>query len=103
MQNKTSQPMPEIEAPEHPQNLLEPPADTPSKVVHVPKPTGRHRRWPYVLILIILVLAGLYWWRGGSKPAATGKAGSAKSGRNAANGPTPVVAVQAQTGNIGVY
>jgi multidrug efflux system membrane fusion protein len=102
MQNKTSQPMPEIEAPEHPQNLLAPPPDEPTKVVHVERAAPRRRRWPYVVILAILVLAGLYWWHGHGKPASTAKAG-AKGGKTGAPAATPVVAVLAQTGNIGVY
>jgi multidrug efflux system membrane fusion protein len=102
MHDKTSQPMPEIQAPEHPQNLLAPPSDKPSKVVRVEKSAPHHRRWPYVAILVILALVGFYWWQGRGKPAVSGKAG-AKGAKAGATTATPVVAVQAQTGNIGVY
>ncbi len=94
--------MPEIEAPEHPQQLLAPPGEAPTKVTVVKKPAPRRRGWLYAVILVLLALGGLYWYEHGkSTAAATAKTG--KGGRGGAPAATPVVAVQAQTGNIGVY
>jgi multidrug efflux system membrane fusion protein len=91
MQDKTTQTVPEIAAPEHPQKLLAAPA----------KPSKR-RRWLWWVLLLILALAAAYWWNGRGRSAAA-KSGSAKTGRGAAGAAVPVVAVQAQKGNIGVY
>jgi len=97
-----SEPMPEIEAPEHPQNLLAPPGEAPNKVAVVEKPVVHRRRWVYWAILVLLILGGLYWYEHGKSTAAA-KATSAKGGRGGASAATPVVAAQAQKGNIGVY
>ena len=97
-----SEPLPEIEAPEHPQNLLAPPGEAPNKVTVVKKPVVHRRRWVYWAILLLLALGGLYWYEHG-KSTAAGKATSAKGGRGGASAATPVVAVQARKGNIGVY
>ena len=97
-----SEPMPEIQAPQHPQQLLAPPEDSPTKVAPVEKPPTHRRRWLYAAILVVLTLAGLFWWYEHAKSAAAAKAASAKAKSAAAAG-VPVVAAQAQTGNIGVY
>src|ERR1700722_8035196 len=102
MRDVMSEPMPEIEAPEHPQHLLAPPGEAPNKVAIVQKPPKRRRGWVYALILVLLALGGLWWYEHG-KSAAAGKAASAKGGRGGASTGTPVVAAQAQKGNIGVY
>jgi multidrug efflux system membrane fusion protein len=105
-----SQPIPEIEAPEHPQVLLAPPPEHPTG--EPPKSTspatgenpkrGR-RRWLYVAIIAVLALAGLWWYMSHRGAPASQKAGNTKGGRGAAPATIPVVAAQAQTGNIGVY
>src|ERR1700684_1050482 len=92
---------PEIEAPEHPQHLLAPPGEAPTKVAVVQKPVSHRRRWLYAAILVLLALAGLFWYEH-AKSVAAAKAASAKAKSAAAAG-IPVVAAQAQTGNIGVY
>jgi len=97
-----SEQMPEIQAPEHPQHLLAPPGQAPSNVTIVEKPASHRRRWVYAAILVILALAGLFWWYEHAKSAAAAKAASAKAKSAAAAG-IPVVATQAVTGNIGVY
>jgi membrane fusion protein, multidrug efflux system len=102
MRDVMTEPMPEIEAPEHPQQLLAPPGESPTKVAVVEKRSSHRRRWVYAAILIILALAGLFWWYEHAKSAAAAKAASAKAKSAAAAG-TPVVAAQALTGNIGVY
>jgi membrane fusion protein, multidrug efflux system len=103
MPDRVNHPMPEIEAPEHPQHLLAPPGEAPSKVTVVEKRTPHHRRrWVYAVIVVILALAGLFWWYEHAKSAAAAKAASAKAKSAAAAG-TPVVAAQATKGNIGVY
>ena len=93
MPDNTTQTVPEIAAPEHPQKLLAPPS----------KPARRRRRWLWVLIVIALALAAFFWWNGRGKSTAAAKTASAKTGRGAAAGAVPVVATQAQKGNIGVY
>lgn len=103
MPDRLNQPLQEIEAPEHPQHLLAPPGDAPPKVTVVEKPKShRPRGWVYAAILVILALAGLFWWYEHAKTAAATQAASAKAKSAAAAG-VPVVAVQAATGNIGVY
>jgi multidrug efflux system membrane fusion protein len=94
MQDNTTQTLPEIAAPEHPQKLLPPPS----------KPAGRPRRWIWWVLLLILALAAGYWWHErGKSTAAAAKSAGAKGGRGAGGGAVPVVAAQAQKGNIGVY
>src|ERR1700689_5458002 len=102
MRDVMTEPMPEIEAPEHPQQLLAPPGESPTKVTVVEKRSSHRRRWVYAAILVILALAGLFWWYEHAKSATAAKAASAKAKSAAAAG-IPVVAAQAQTGNIGVY
>jgi len=97
-----SEPMPEIEAPEHPQQLLAPPGEAPNKVTVVKKPPTHRRRRVFAAILAVLALAGLFWWYEHAKSVAAAKAASAKA-KNAAAAGIPVVAAQAATGNIGVY
>jgi multidrug efflux system membrane fusion protein len=52
-------------------------------------------------ILAVLALGALFFWSRGRNSAAG--AGTAKGGKNSAPAATPVVAAQANTGNIGVY
>ncbi len=100
---------PEISPPDHPQDLLPPPPGSTPKtpgatdeaVSHEPAP--RRRLWLYLLILAVVALAVFFWSRGRSKPAAGNTKASEKAGRGAAPAVTPVVAAQAETGNIGVY
>jgi membrane fusion protein, multidrug efflux system len=100
MRDVMTEPLPEIEAPEHPQQLLAPLGEAPNKVTVVAKPVSR-RRWVFVAILVLLALGGLWWYEHG-KSVAAAKAASAKAAKAAAAG-TPVVAAQATKGNIGVY
>jgi len=101
MRDVMIEPMPEIEAPEHPQHLLAPPGEAPTKVTVVEKPVSHRGRWVVVAILVLLALGGL-WWYQHAKSVAAAKAASAKATKAAAAG-TPVVAVEATKGNIGVY
>lgn len=68
-------------------------------------PPRRSRAWLWVVIIVLLG-AGLYFWKGRSGTApSTGAAteGAAKGGRGAGGGATPVVAAKAKKGDIGVY
>ena len=101
-----SEPMPEIAAPEHPQQLLAPPPEGPgqapnNKVTVVEKPVSHRGRWVVIALLVLLAAGGVWWYEHG-KSVAAAKAASAKAAKAAAAG-TPVVAVQATKGNIGVY
>ncbi len=93
---------PEIEAPEKPQTLLAPPPGSmPPSVVEAKDAKPRRRGWLYAAILALLVLGAIVLWsRMHQAPAAA--ATTAKGGRGAPSA-TPVVAVKATKGNIGVY
>ena len=54
---------------------------------------------------ILAVVAGgvFFWLHGNGKSTSAGNAATAKGGKSGAPAATPVVATQAQTGNIGVY
>lgn len=88
----------EVAAPEHPQPLLPPaPERRPRR--------APHRKWPWILAALILLLAG-YWWFGGRENRATTDRPREDRGRGdgrGANAVTPVVGVEATKGNIGVY
>lgn len=86
----------------------------PTTVVEdVPSPTGEFRNggperprprrgWLWLVILILVAAAAYRFWpkSGAPAPAATG---SGAGGRRGAGGTTPVVAVKATKGDIGVY
>ncbi len=103
MRDVMTEPMPEIEAPEHPQQLLAPPAESPANVAVVKKPPSRRRRWVYAAIIVLLALGAFLWYRKDHSAAGAQKTANGKGGRGGAAAATPIVAVQAQTGNIGVY
>src|SRR5579863_2517916 len=91
----------EIAPPDHPQVLLPPPGTTPPPPDQ-PKPP-RHR-WLWIVLVLLLALVGLGYFLTHSKPSAQkGGAASGKGKKGGAAAVTPVVAVQAQKGNIGVY
>lgn len=106
-------PRAEIAAPEEHALLAPPPGSTPEPPKPTPakpetpkkeeKPVTRHRRWwVYVAIVILLLLGVFFWSRMHSASSAAQKAGT-KGGKGGAPAATPVVAVQAVKGNIGVY
>src|SRR5271166_6618530 len=74
----------------------------PSKKVP-PEHKSRHRWLLYGTVVVVLVLAGLYWFRMRNTAAAPGKGGAAKAGKGSAGASIPVVGTKAVTGNIGVY
>ncbi|MES1260882.1 MAG: efflux RND transporter periplasmic adaptor subunit [Acidobacteriota bacterium] len=85
----------EIAAPPPPKALLPEP---------VPAKRGAHvRQWIYAAIALALAAGLFLWFRAHDSPAAQKTAGGAKGGRGRGSGATPVVAVRAKTGNIGVY
>ncbi len=64
----------------------------------------RRRGWLWVLLLILAGAAAYRFWpRGGAPQPATDTAPPASSGRHGFGGVTPVVAVKATKGDIGVY
>lgn len=67
-------------------------------------PPHRSRAWLWVVIIVLLG-AGLYFWKGRSStaPATGSAAGEAKGGKGLGAGVTPVVAAKAEKGDIGVY
>jgi membrane fusion protein, multidrug efflux system len=103
-------PLPEIEAPEQPQALLPPPPGTapePPKTAPQP-PTAppsrpRRKRWLWIAVVIALALLAIFFLTRKHTPAAGQKTGAKDGGRAGASAATPVVAVQATQGNIGVY
>jgi multidrug efflux system membrane fusion protein len=104
---RMSQTTPELEAPEHPQQLLASPPETPKTQPPEKDTSGEksspRRRWLYWTLLLVLALAGFFWYRKDHAAAPAQKAGTGKGGRGGAGAATPVIAAQAQTGNIGVY
>src|ERR1700722_2645698 len=108
-----SQPLSEIEAPDHPQALIAPPPE-PWPAVEPPKPETpkeppeegkprRGRKWLYAVILAALLLIAFFWYRGNNATPAAQKSAASKTGKGAGAGVIPVVAAQATKGNIGVY
>ncbi|HTA43590.1 MAG TPA: MdtA/MuxA family multidrug efflux RND transporter periplasmic adaptor subunit [Bryobacteraceae bacterium] len=99
--------MPAITAPEEPQALLPPPPGTAPPKAEPPKkdtpPTRRRKRWIYAVVLIAVALAALYFFSRSGGSSAGQKTGKGRGGRAGAPAVTPVVAVQAVKGNIGVY
>ena len=104
-----SQPLPEIEAPDHPQALIAPPPapatsespkQDPPKAQPVARPR-RSRKWLWAAILAALLLIAFFWYRDSQSSTAAQKTASGRKGAGAAA--VPVVTAQAQTGNIGVY
>lgn len=95
----------EIAAPEPPKALLAPPGTAPAPPSKQPpdKPRPRSKVWIYILLALALI-AGYFWYRslGGTATAKTA-AKSGKGKKGAAPAVTPVVAVRATKGNIGVY
>jgi membrane fusion protein, multidrug efflux system len=69
---------------------------------HAPR---RHRGWLWLLILIIVAALAYHFWPRGAAPApATNTTATGGGGRRGGGGgPTPVVAVKATKGDIGVY
>ena len=78
---------------------------TPSPSDHPPKdkPHSSWRRWIWLLIIIVAAVAAYFLWPRGTGAQSTG--GSPASAGRRGRGPavTPVVAVRASRGNIGVY
>ena len=72
---------------------------------HRPQNHGsRIRLWTYAVIALALFLGVFSWFRGhGSSPARAKTAKSGKGKKDGAPAVTPVVAVKATKGNIGVY
>ena len=101
-----NQQMPEIQAPEHPRQLLTPPPETPkpepSKPASDANKRVKRRRRLYAAIVVALGLGALVWlFRNHAAPDA--KAVRKPAGRGGPATAIPVVATKAQKGNIGVY
>jgi multidrug efflux system membrane fusion protein len=98
----------EIAAPEEHALLAPPPGSTPAP----PKPetaktaeknTSRRGRWWVYAAIIVLVILGVFLWSRMHSASATAQKTGAKGGKGGGAAATPVVAVQAVKGNIGVY
>lgn len=93
----------EISAPDPPKGLL-PAPDTVKKEPpkQLPPPKSRSKLWIWVLLALLLLIAGFIWFRHHTPAPAAQKTAGGK-GKKGAAALTPVVAVQATKGNIGVY
>src|ERR1700689_1990809 len=103
----------EIAAPEEHALLAPPPGSTPEPPKPTPpkpqtpkkeeKPVARRRRWWIYVAIVILLLLGVFFWSRMHSGSSTAQKAGTKSGKGGAPAATPVVAVQAVKGNIGVY
>src|ERR1700722_9634158 len=97
----------EIGAPEPPKALLAPPPGTtpaePRKLSPPAKPPRRTKLWLYLILILALSLGAYLWFRGPGTPATQKTTKSGKGKKGGAPATTPVVAVHATKGNIGVY
>jgi membrane fusion protein, multidrug efflux system len=107
-----SQTTSEIAAPDPPKALLAPP---PGSIPEPPKESQPHpaasepsapqrRTWLWLIALVLIALLAWFLWPK-SGAATTGKKGADAAGKKGGRGPanTPVVAIHAKQGNIGVY
>jgi multidrug efflux system membrane fusion protein len=77
-------------------------APPPQQTVPPAKPRASHKRWIWVLLAIIVLLAlGVHFLR--AKIPAPKSGSSASGGRGTGPAPTPVVATKSRKGDIGVY
>src|SRR5471030_1366095 len=106
-----SQTTSEIAAPEPPKALLAPPPGSipeppkESQPHPTPEPSAPQRRtWLWLIALVLIALLAWFVWPK-SGAATTGKKGADAAGKKGGRGPanTPVVAIHAKQGNIGVY
>ncbi|HWE51738.1 MAG TPA: MdtA/MuxA family multidrug efflux RND transporter periplasmic adaptor subunit [Bryobacteraceae bacterium] len=98
-----SYPTPEITAPEHEPALLPPAPEKAAPPREPPRAKPRKRKWPWVVLALLLALAGAAWiYSRMTVPAKTGAAASGRGGRGG-GAATPVVVARAQKGDIGVY
>ena len=72
---------------------------------------GRHRRWPWILALVILIVLGVWYFRGpktateaqGPAPQGGAGRGQGRQGAGAGQFAVPVVVAQAHRGDLPVY
>lgn len=100
----------EIAAPEEhallpppPGTTPEPPKTEPPRKQETPPPVRRRRYWWVYALIIVLVLMGIFFWSRAHNSSTTAQKTGAKGAKNAGAAATPVVAVEAVKGNIGVY
>jgi len=80
---------------------------TPSSAGTPAQPATRRKLYPFLIVLAVLAVGGYFLWpratsaRNEPAQSQAGRKGGGGSGDRA--GPTPVVAVRARRGNIGVY
>jgi multidrug efflux system membrane fusion protein len=103
--------MSEIAAPDPPKALLAPPPGSipeppkESQPHPTPEPSAPQRRtWLWLIALVLIALLAWFLWPK-SGTGTTGKKGADAAGKKGGRGPanTPVVAIHAKQGNIGVY
>jgi membrane fusion protein, multidrug efflux system len=67
-------------------------------------PPARKRRWPWIVVCVLLLAAGIIAWRMLQTPTDAPATAAKGGGRQDQSGkPFPVVAAQAKTGSIDVY
>jgi membrane fusion protein, multidrug efflux system len=103
----------EIAAPEEHTLLAPPPGSIPEAPKSTPpkprapqkeqKPVARRRRWWIYVAIVILLLLGVFFWSRMHSASSTAQKTAKKGGKGGSAAATPVVAVQAVKGNIGVY
>ena len=81
-----------------------PPAQTEPPQTPSSTPPRRHRIWPWILLLLIVVGAGYYIWPKKSATAGANQPGGKGGGRGGRGGGVPpIVATKIRKGDIGVY
>lgn len=87
----------------HSPTVVEDIPETSPELRNLNGPPSRRRGWLWLLILVLAAVAAYRFWpKSGAQPTASDIA-SGGGGRRGAGGITPVVAVKATKGNIGVY
>jgi multidrug efflux system membrane fusion protein len=89
----------------HSPTIIEDSPDTSPDLGAPNRRPSRSRGWLWLLFLVLAAVAVYYFWpkSAAQPPASATASGAGAGGRKGAGGTTPVVAVKATKGNIGVY
>jgi multidrug efflux system membrane fusion protein len=98
---------------QNPTSALDPITPTPSALEHTARPPAKdlrdgkahssRRGWVWLVILVVLGAGAYYLWLKKTATPSSGAASAADSKKGRGSPVTPVVAVKARTGDIGVY